>query len=117
MGKLFHLEKGTEFVDGQFISASILDRSSVVLVVDDLFTHEKEALLSLRYSTNFAGWGEHAKAGWLDLDTFAKPGQLGACYGVTVDAGQVVTLEFGYSGLTGLCASIVSHVPSYVQVV
>jgi hypothetical protein len=38
-GKLFHLEKGTELFDDQIISASISDRSLVVLVVNDTFTH------------------------------------------------------------------------------
>ena len=104
-GKLFHLEKGTELFDDQIISTSISDRSSVVLVIDDSFTREKEALLALRDSTNFASWREHAKAGWLGLETFTEPGQLGACRGVTVDDGHVVKLALGCSGLTGLCAS------------
>ena len=62
-GKLFHLEKGTELFDDQIISTSISDRSSVVLVIDDSFTREKEALLALRDSTNFANWVTHTKAG------------------------------------------------------
>jgi hypothetical protein len=53
-GKLFHLEKGIELFNDQIICASISDRSSVVLVMGDSFTREKEALSTLRDSTNFA---------------------------------------------------------------
>ena len=39
-GELFRLEKGVELFDDQIISASISDRSSVVLVMGDSFTRK-----------------------------------------------------------------------------
>ena len=101
-GKLFNLDNNTELFDSQIISAGISDGSSVLLVVEDSFTREKEALLALKCLTNFAGWREHARVGWEDLETFTEPDQLGACYGVTVDNGHVVNLNLPECGLDGL---------------
>jgi hypothetical protein len=60
MGKFFHFETGTELLGDHIISACISDRSLVQLVIEDSFTSEKEAVLALRDSTNFAGWETHA---------------------------------------------------------